>query len=70
MSTIIIGCEADFRNRKRISREEQARLIRRLKEYVNLSYESEATVTAKVGVTERAERVVARARSNRGLNRC
>ena len=53
-----------------MSREQTAKIIQVLKDYANLSYESEATVAAKVGVTERAERVVARARSNRGLNRC
>jgi hypothetical protein len=52
-----------------MSREQTAKIIQVLKDYANLSYESEATVAAKVGVTERAEQVVARARSNRGLNR-
>ena len=34
-----------------MSREEAARLIRDLKEYLNLSYESEATIAAGVGVS-------------------
>lgn len=52
-----------------MSREQTAKIIQVLKDYTNLSYESEATVAAKVGVSERAERVVARQRSNRVLNR-
>ena len=51
VSTVIIGCEADYRSRKRISKEERARLIRRLREYVNLSYDSEATIAAQIGVS-------------------
>jgi hypothetical protein len=54
ISTIIIGCEADFRSRNRISKEERVRLIRRLKEYVNLSYDSEATIAAQIGADEGA----------------
>jgi transcriptional regulator with XRE-family HTH domain len=38
----------------RLSREEAAKVIRRLKEFANLSYESEATIAAKVGVSEYA----------------
>jgi hypothetical protein len=51
VSTIIIGCEADFRSRKRIPGEEAAKLIRRLKDYVNLSYDSEARIAAEMGVS-------------------
>jgi transcriptional regulator with XRE-family HTH domain len=51
ISTVIIGGEADFRSRRRISKEERVSLIRRLKEYVNLSYESEATIAADMGVS-------------------
>lgn len=54
MSTVIIGCEADFRGPKRISKGECVRLIRRLKEYVNLSYGSEATIAAQIGADEGA----------------
>jgi hypothetical protein len=52
--TVIIDCEADFRSRKRISKEEWVRLIRRLKEYVNLSYDSEARIAAQIGADEGA----------------
>jgi len=41
--------EADFRSQKRISREEASKLIWRLKEHVNLSYESETTIAALAG---------------------
>jgi hypothetical protein len=51
VNTLIIGCEADFRSRKRISKEERVRLIRRLKEHVNLSYDSEETIAADIGVS-------------------
>jgi hypothetical protein len=54
VNTIIIGSETDFRSRKRISKEERARLIRRLKENVNLSYDSEATIAAWIGADEGA----------------
>ena len=49
---MIIGCDADFRSRKRISNEERVKLIRRLKDYVNLSYDSETTIAAQIGVDE------------------
>jgi hypothetical protein len=52
VSTVIIGCEADFWSRRPISKEERVRLIRRLKEYVNLSYDSEATIAARIGAGE------------------
>ena len=54
ISTVAIGCEADFRSRNRFSKEERVRLIRRLKEYVNLSYDSQATIAAKIGADEGA----------------
>jgi hypothetical protein len=54
VSTVIIGCEAVFRSQKQISKEERVRLIRRLKEYVNLSYDSEATIAAQIGADEGA----------------
>ena len=54
VNTVIIGCEVDFRNRKRMSKEERVRLVRRLKEYVNLSYDSEATIATQIGVDEGA----------------
>jgi hypothetical protein len=54
ISTVIIGSEADFQSRQRIPREEAAKLIRRLKEYVNLSYDSEATIAAQIGADEGA----------------
>ena len=54
VSTVIIGCAADFLRRKRISNNERVRLVRRLKEYVNLSYDSEATIAAKMGADEGA----------------
>ena len=44
--------EADFRSQKRISREEASKLIWRLKEHANLSYESETTIAAQIGVDE------------------
>jgi RecA-family ATPase len=37
-----------------MSRQEAANLIRQLKDYVNLSYESEATIAKKIGVGEKA----------------
>jgi hypothetical protein len=37
VTTVIIGCDADFRRRDRISREEVAKIIQSLKDYVNLS---------------------------------
>jgi transcriptional regulator with XRE-family HTH domain len=52
ISTVIIGSEADFRSLKRISREESEKLIRSLKDHVNLSYENEATIAAEIGVGE------------------
>jgi hypothetical protein len=54
VNTVIIGCEADFRSRKRISKEERVSLIPRLKEYVSLSYDSEATIAAHIGADEGA----------------
>jgi hypothetical protein len=51
VSTVIIGCEADFWKAKRMSREEAAKIIQGLKDYTNLSYESEATIAADVGVS-------------------
>ena len=54
VSTVIIGGEADFRSRKPISKEERVRLMRRLKEYVNLSYDSEAAIAAQIGADEGA----------------
>ena len=44
VSTVIIGCEADFLKVKRRSREEVAKPMRDLRDYFNLSYESEATL--------------------------
>jgi hypothetical protein len=52
--TVIIGCEGDFWSRKPISKEERVRLMRRLKEYVNLSYEGEATIAKQIGADEGA----------------
>jgi hypothetical protein len=52
VNTVIIGCEADFWSRKQISKEESVRLIRRLKEYVNVSYDSETTIAAQIEVNE------------------
>ena len=54
MSTVIIGCEADFSSRKRIPAEEATKLIQRLKDYLNLSYDSEATIAAEIGVSRDA----------------
>jgi hypothetical protein len=54
VSTVIIGCEADFWSRRPISKEERVRLMRRLKEYVNLSYDSEATIAKQIGADEGA----------------
>jgi hypothetical protein len=54
VSTVIIGGEADFWSRRPISKEERVRLIRRLKEYVNLSYDSEAAIAAQIGAGEGA----------------
>jgi DNA-binding transcriptional regulator YiaG len=48
---VIIGCETDFRSRQRISREEAVKMIERLRDYVNLSYDSEATIAAEMGVS-------------------
>jgi hypothetical protein len=50
VSTVIIDCEADFRSRRPITKEERVRLMRRLKEYVNLSYDSETTIAKEIGV--------------------
>jgi hypothetical protein len=52
VSTVIIGCEADFWSRRPITKEERVRLMRRLKEYVNLSYDSEATIAKQIGADE------------------
>jgi hypothetical protein len=46
ISTVIIGCETDYRSRKRISPEDVKKLMRGLKEHVNVSYESEASIAA------------------------
>ena len=54
VSTVIIGCEADFWSRKPISKEQRMQLVRRLKEYVNLSYDSEATIAKQTGADEGA----------------
>jgi RNase H-fold protein (predicted Holliday junction resolvase) len=43
INTVIIGIEADFQSRSRMSREEVAKLIRALKEDVNLSYAAGAS---------------------------
>jgi hypothetical protein len=51
---VIIGGEADFWSRRPISKEERVRLMRRLKEYVNLSYDSEATIASQIGAGEGA----------------
>jgi hypothetical protein len=37
-----------------MSREEVAKLIRTLKEYVSLSYDSETTIAAEIGVSQEA----------------
>jgi hypothetical protein len=52
---VIIGCEADFWRRRPTSKEERVRLMRRLKEYVNLSYDSEATIAKQIGAHEGAQ---------------
>ena len=54
VSTVIIGCEADFWSRRPFSKEERVWLMRRLKEYVNLSYDSEATIAKQIGADEGA----------------
>ena len=54
VSTVIIGSEADFWSWKPISKEERVRLMRRLKEHVNLSYDSEATIAKQIGADEGA----------------
>jgi hypothetical protein len=54
VSTVIIGCENDFWSRKPISKQERVRLMRRLKEYFNLSYDSEAAIAAQIGAGEGA----------------
>ena len=54
MSTVIIGSVADFWSRKPISEEERVRLMRRLKEYVNVSYDSEAKIAKQIGADEGA----------------
>jgi hypothetical protein len=51
VSTVIIGCEADFQSPKRINREQAAKLFRELKDYLVLSYESEAAIAADIGVS-------------------
>jgi hypothetical protein len=48
---VIIGSETDFRSPQRTSREEAVKMIERLKGYVNLSYDSEATIAAEMGVS-------------------
>jgi len=53
INAVIIGTEADFRS-SRMSREEVAKLIRALKEDVNLSYDSETTIAAEIGVSQEA----------------
>jgi hypothetical protein len=54
ISTVIIGTEADFRSRKVVSREEGKGLLGRLKDYVNLSYDSAAAIAREIGVHEEA----------------
>jgi hypothetical protein len=66
INTVIIGTEADFRSRSRMSREEVAKLIRALKEYVNLSYNSETTIAAEIGVSQEAMHGWISGKSNRG----
>jgi len=51
ISTVIIGCEADYRRRKRMSSEDVEKLMQALKEHVNVSYESEASIAAELGVS-------------------
>jgi hypothetical protein len=46
VNTVIIGCEADFRRRKKLSREEAEGIVRGLRDYMNLSYDSEAAIAA------------------------
>jgi hypothetical protein len=48
---VIIGCEADYQNRKRMSPEGVEKLMQGLKEHVNVSYESEASIAAELGVS-------------------
>jgi hypothetical protein len=50
----IIGCEVEFVNQKRIFKEERAKLIRRRKEYVKVSYDNEARIAARIGADEGA----------------
>ena len=66
---MIIGGEADFWSRRPISKEERVRLMRRLKEYVNLSYDSEATIAAQIGAGEGALGAGSPAKLNRAFNR-
>ena len=54
ISTVIIGTEAGFRSRKIVSREEAKGLLGSLKDYVNLSYESGASIAREIGVHEEA----------------
>jgi len=51
ISTVIIGCEADYRRRKRMSSEDVEKLMQALKEHVNVSYEREASIAAELGVS-------------------
>ena len=51
ISTVIIGREADYRRRKRMSSEDVEKLMQALKEHVNVSYESEASIAAELGVS-------------------
>jgi hypothetical protein len=43
---VLFKLKRDFWSRKRISPQESEELIRSLKDHVNLSYESEATIAA------------------------
>jgi hypothetical protein len=54
VSTVIIGCEADFWSRKPISKEQRMQLMRRLKEFVDLSYDSEPTIAKQIRADEGA----------------
>ena len=52
ISTVIIGSEVDFQRRKRLPDWKAEKLIRTLKDYVNLRYETEATIAVRIGLCQ------------------
>ena len=52
VTTLIIGTEADFRGRQAGSTKEADQVLRKLKEYINLSYDTESVIASQLGVND------------------